>query len=86
MFGVLLIVVVVESTFVMQNSVDGGQLVVVLLMCIVMEDFEANSDILGLTSILPETIPQSNIIGVCFPKVVIHFYLKLCSCNSMTLA
>lgn len=78
--------VVVESTFVMRNSDDGGQLGLVLLMRIVMKDFEANSNILQLDSILPETLPQSNTVGVCFPKGVVHFYLKLCSCNSLTLA
>lgn len=69
--------VVVESTFVMRNNADGGQLVVVLLMRIVMEYFEANSNILQLTSILPEMLSHSNTVGVCFPKGVVHFLFKI---------
>lgn len=79
--------VVMESTFIIRNNADGGQLVVVLLMCIIMEDFEVNSNILQLASIKdPETQPQSKTISVCFSKGLVHFYLKLCSCTSVTLA
>lgn len=78
--------VVVESTFVMWNSVDGAHLVVVMLMRIKMEEIKTNSNSLQLASILHETCPHSHIIGVCFPKDLVHFYLRLCSCTSMTLA